>query len=60
VLESVFTFLFKYAPDLFRRGDVALVVPGGLRFWAILAAVVAGRRPSPTPRSGPARRPGTG
>jgi uncharacterized membrane protein len=42
VLESVFTFLFKYAPDLYRRGDVALVVPGGLRFWAILAAVVAG------------------
>jgi hypothetical protein len=42
VLESVFTFLFKYTPDLFRRGDVALVVPDGLRFWAILAAVVAG------------------
>jgi len=41
VFDSLFAALFKYAPGLFARGELAFAAPGGVRLAAILAGVGA-------------------
>ena len=41
MLDSLFSFLFKYRPEAFARGDLALAAPAGLQLAALVVAGLA-------------------